>query len=247
MPEFTPTDKRFLPPDGAADHNVPDLEAYLRGVVDGVFTPARYSTMEDDERVELVAQAMLIAEELQRAFVPGKGFIVERRDEDGKVLGHNTFTDYRRALAANLGYDLVDYWREQHPEYRRNTRAERAAAARGEEYIPKVWQATGLAHEHGDKWSASDPVPRTLSAEDAVIAEEEQREKEARRVLMLAQLANASTPEFFQDNPHLFQELRGVASWGRVTRPQGKHALEYLRVLREEDEFMVKLNPGKII
>src|SRR5262249_46139565 len=95
-----------------------------------------------DEIEELVAQGFLIAEEIQATTPIGES--------------------YRRALAARLANRLRDFWRQQHPERRRNTRARRQAAARGEEYVDKVYVATGLAHEHelGNAWDGEALAPR---------------------------------------------------------------------------------------
>jgi hypothetical protein len=123
---------RFLPPGTTNERDLPDLEAYIRGTI----RKGLPQVTEAHEIADFVAQGFLIAEEIH-AKTP---------------LGDS----YHKALAAQLANRLLDYWREQHPEVRRNTRAARKAAERGEEYKPKVWAATGLAHEHGDVWSPQD-------------------------------------------------------------------------------------------
>jgi hypothetical protein len=106
---------------------------------------------------------------------------------------------------------------------RRNTRAKRAAALRGEEYETKIYAATGLAHEHGREWASEGPLtPNALDVED-----------EADRNLLLAALANASSPEFFTRDPKAAGALFGVASHAPLTLPQAKRALEVVEELRE--------------
>src|SRR5438067_1914225 len=101
--------KRFLPPDGANEFDVDDVEAYIRATV-------RYAlayVTDLDEIDDFVAQGLLINEEVLRERRPDESFL--------------------QALAAKLPNALRDYWRTQHPEVRRNTRARYRAAARGEE------------------------------------------------------------------------------------------------------------------
>lgn len=217
---FTPTDKRFLPAGAANEDEIPDVEAYVRATV----RHALPWVTNEDEITDLVAQGLLIAEEIRREAPLG---------------------EFQQALAARLANRLRDYRREQYPEVRRNTRAKYKAAAAGEEYVAKVWAATGLAPEHGDVWGR-DPEPVDRDATDDEVIDADNR----RRILNA--FANASSPEWFQENPHIVKDALGIASLGKIGAWQASAMWEHLEDLREDErvrppKFGVLINPDDLI
>jgi DNA-directed RNA polymerase specialized sigma24 family protein len=177
------------------ERDIGDVRQYVAGAVRHIFP----FVVDQYEIEDLVQQGCLIVEEALREVPIGDSF--------------------RQGLAARLANGLYDYWRLQHPEVRRNTRAERKAAARGEEYTPKVWAATGLAHEHGDLWNPQDPEPRS----DA-LAEVYDR-------LKIEELEGITSARDLMSNPQTAGLLMGVASW-RLTPKRAEDAFEELQDLR---------------
>jgi DNA-directed RNA polymerase specialized sigma24 family protein len=178
------------------ERDVGDVRQYVRGTVRRCFP----SVVDPLEIEDLVQQGCLIVEEALREVSIGDSF--------------------RQGLAARLANGLYDYWRLQHPEVRRNTRAEQKAAARGEEYEPKVWAATGLAHEHGDLWSPQDPEPRA----DA-LAEVYDR-------LKIEELEGITSARELMRDPQKAGLLYGVASAHTLGTWHAEQAFEELQDLR---------------
>jgi DNA-directed RNA polymerase specialized sigma24 family protein len=122
------------------ERDVDDVQRRVRDTVRRCFP----TVLEPAEIEDLVQQGCLIVEEALREVPIAESF--------------------RRAIAARLTNGLYDYWRQQHPEFRRNTREQRRAAERGEEYVTKIYQATGLGE--GLVATAADPA---LEAYDQMI------------------------------------------------------------------------------
>jgi hypothetical protein len=197
MNDFQPTDRRFLPPGEANERDLEGVEARIRRTIAKVFPriPAA------DEIADLVAEGLVIAEEIQREVGFGESV--------------------KQALDARLANRLRDYRRAQHPEVRRDTRARRKAAERGDEYRPKVWAATGPAHEHGDVWSSRDPEP----AADAMA--------EAYDRLKLEELEGITSARELMLDPQKAGLLVGVASYHLATA-RAERAFEELQDVRLE-------------
>lgn len=176
-------------------------------------------TVASDEYLELVAQGILEAEEIRREAPLG---------------------GYRQALAAGLANRLRNYYdREMHKEVRRNTRAKAKAAAAGEIYEVKTFSATGLALEHGN-------VDGDLDHE-IMLSAPEQTDAAAQRNLLLAALANASSPEIFTTDPQAVGALLGVASYGTLGKVSAKKAFEAVHEMREQAADFTFVDANKLI
>jgi hypothetical protein len=201
MSEFEPTLGRFLPRGSADERDVEDLEGYIRATVRW----AMPHVTDRDETADLVAQGFLIAENIQRETELNESF--------------------RQALAARLANQLRSYWREQHPEVRRNTRAAQRAAERGEEYRPKVYQATGLAPEIDAAWDRE-----TLAPQSDVTAEVYDR-------LKLEELEGITSARDLMLDPQKAGLLFDVASHRPLTPARAKWAFDDLQDRRLEQRL----------
>jgi hypothetical protein len=192
------------------ERDLPELEAYIRGTI----RRAMRHVDDPDEIADLVQQGFLIAEEIQREIALGDSL--------------------RQALAARLANRLYDYWRLQHPEVRRNTRARRRAAERGEEYIEKVYQATGLAPEFDVVWDRE-----TLAPQSDVAAEVYDQ-------LKVEELEGITSARELMLDPQKAGLLFGVSSYYLPTA-RAEWAFEALQDLRLEHRprtrFSIDLKP----
>jgi hypothetical protein len=194
--EFEPTLRRLLPPASANERDVDDLEVYVRATIRW----AMPHVTDPNEIADLVAEGFVIAEEIQR----------------GTALD----SSFRQALSARLANKLRDYHRAQHPEVRRNTRAKRKAAERGEEYQLKVYVATGLAADPA-AWDREPLAPRG------------DVEAEVFDKLKLDALQGVMSARELMLDPQKAGLLWGVASYHTLATARAERAYEELEDLRE--------------
>jgi hypothetical protein len=192
--------ERFLPAGSTSERDVVDVEAYVRATI----RRALPQVDSQDEIDNMVNQGLLIAEEITQRTPLGASF--------------------RQALAAALANELHDYWREQHPEVRRNTRAQRRAAQLGEPYTMKVFQATGLA----DDITAWEREP--LAPQGDVV---QKLEQEVYDRLKLDELSGITCASELMADPHKAGLLFGVASARKLLPDRAERVYETIEELRE--------------
>jgi hypothetical protein len=180
------SDYRLLPLGSANERDVADLEGYIRKTI----WKAMPQVTDTDELTDLVAQGFLIAEEIQAKTGLGESF--------------------RQALAARLANRLRDYWRLQHPEYRR----------RGDGTATMLLSPTGLAYEGAIGAGAAGLG--AANEMDAVYTR-----------LKLEELEGVTSPRDLMSDPRKAGLLFGVASW-RLTPARAEWAFETLQDLRLE-------------